>query len=88
LIVASITNAKKLANSLASFGICFGIFPVSSRKWVMLDIYILNIVGSMIVPAILYNGWCYEFSEDITFRQRLLIHCTMVFLFKRIKIGI
>ena len=43
-VVVSITNAKKLASSLASLGICWGIFPFSSRKWVMLEMYILKFV--------------------------------------------
>jgi hypothetical protein len=55
LVVASTTRARKLASSLASFGICLGKFPVASRECCMLDMYILNIVRSMIGFLIAFN---------------------------------
>ena len=57
LVVESTTKAKKLANSLASFVICLGIFPDSSRKCFMFEIYIyvrlINACSPVKISAIL-----------------------------------
>jgi hypothetical protein len=38
----------KLASSRACFGIYVGMFPFSSRKWGIWDMYILIVIGSII----------------------------------------